>query len=160
MRFSDIVRILCFLRIAIGQEVQIPVLGYIPGSVYDPFDPNEKNLTKAITFNKTSSWKVLSPTDGKKFTPRNCHATTVFISSAGEPRLYLSGGKTEKYPMWNLDDSFKANDVWSSIDGATWRPVQPPQALNTSIPSYIRHSFHLHYSYCRNKTMETSSHRY
>jgi hypothetical protein len=82
------------------------------------------------------NWVELIPPNGIRFTPRNgiitftknftynlmlqfiapsffpAHATAVF-----KGRIYLTGGRTNKYTTYNLLDSYKMGDVWYSVDG-------------------------------------------
>ena len=51
-----------------------------------------------------------------KFSARNAHASCIF-----KERMWVIGGRTAKYTAYNLEDSFKIADIWSSGDGETWR---------------------------------------
>ena len=53
------------------------------------------------------NWVSLKSSNGIKFTARNCHATTTY-----KGRIYVTGGKTDLYKMWNTLYSVKAADVW------------------------------------------------
>lgn len=62
------------------------------------------------------SWVELIATDGVKFSARNAHASCVF-----KGRIWVTGGRTALYTMYNHLDSYKVADVWSSANGAIWR---------------------------------------
>lgn len=46
-------------------------------------------------------------------------ASTVF-----KDEIWVTGGRSDKYAMYNLDFSFKNADVWRSKDGRTWTQVE------------------------------------
>jgi len=95
--------LLLFARKSLSQNEY----GYLPRSPYKTGSPPYVPVDTSSV-----GWTILVPPDGEKFTPRNEHAACVF-----RDRLYVSGGKTQSYPKWNLVNSFKANDLWSSLDG-------------------------------------------
>lgn len=69
-----------------------------------------------FSFQETSlNWVILKSSNGIKFTARNAHATCIY-----QNKIWVTGGKTDLYKMYNTLYSFKANDVWSSSDGADW----------------------------------------
>ncbi len=62
------------------------------------------------------NWVILKSSTGIKFTPRNAHASCIY-----QGRIWVTGGKTDLYRMYNTLYSFKAGDVWWSLDGADWQ---------------------------------------
>ena len=75
-----------------------------------------KEVSSKFEFVEPSlNWEVLKSSNGIKFTSRNCHATTMY-----KGRIYVTGGKTDLYKLWNTLYSFKAGDVWWSLDGQDW----------------------------------------
>lgn len=69
----------------------------------------------------STSWADLPSTDGIKFSGRNAHASCVF-----KKKIWVTGGRTNAYTMYNLLESFKVADVWKSSDGGKPRcPVLP-----------------------------------
>jgi hypothetical protein len=67
----------------------------------------------------SKNWQELISTDGKKFSKRNAHATAVFKGS-----IWVCGGRTAQYVLYNLENSVKEADCWSSIDGSLWKQEQ------------------------------------
>ena len=61
------------------------------------------------------NWVVLKSSNGIKFTARNAHATCLY-----QKKIWVTGGKTDLYQMYNTLYSFKVADVWWSLDGADW----------------------------------------
>lgn len=61
------------------------------------------------------NWVILKSSNGIKFTARNAHATCIYNG-----RIYVTGGKTNLYEMYNTLYSYKVADVWWSLDGADW----------------------------------------
>ena len=59
-------------------------------------------------------------TDGKRFSSRNCHATTIF-----EGRIWLSGGRSDPYTRYDLSSSYRNDDVWYTRKAAD----DPPDTL-------------------------------
>eukprot|EP01031_Cornospumella_fuschlensis_P042760 gene42760-52249_t len=92
------------------------------------------NLLVRITGTPVSSesWVELISTDGVKFTGRNAHASCVF-----KGRIWVAGGRTNAYTMYNLLESYTVADVWSSANGAIWsqqlRMVGDYFAQNTDV---------------------------
>lgn len=69
-----------------------------------------------FSFQESSpNWFILKSSNGIKFTARNAHATCLFNG-----RIYVTGGKTDLYEMFNTLYSYKVADVWWSLDGADW----------------------------------------
>ncbi len=63
----------------------------------------------------SENWVILKSSNGVKFSARNAHATCVY-----QGRIWVTGGKTDLYKMYNTLYSYKQNDVWWSLDGADW----------------------------------------
>mmetsp|Transcript_4434 Transcript_4434/g.6643 ORF Transcript_4434/g.6643 Transcript_4434/m.6643 type:complete len:496 (-) Transcript_4434:396-1883(-) len=61
------------------------------------------------------NWKELISSDGIKFSPRNAHASCVF-----KGKMWVTGGKTDKYTAYNLLTSHQVADVWYSSNGGLW----------------------------------------
>jgi len=63
------------------------------------------------------NWVVLKSSNGIKFSPRNAHATCIYKN-----KIWVTGGKTDLYKMYNTLFSYKAGDVWNSADtgGGNW----------------------------------------
>lgn len=71
-----------------------------------------------FTFQESSpNWVILKSSNGIKFTPRNAHASCIYKN-----RIWITGGKTDLYKMYNTLYSYKAGDVWNSADtgGGDW----------------------------------------
>lgn len=62
-----------------------------------------------------TSWTSVISADGVRFTARNMHATCVFKN-----KIWLIGGRTDAFSLYNLLDSFVVNDVWHSEDSKIW----------------------------------------
>lgn len=70
------------------------------------------NATPVASIN----WAELRSLDGQKFSKRNAQGATVF-----KGKLWTCGGRTAKYVMYDLSDSYKTADCWSSENGNSWR---------------------------------------
>ena len=46
------------------------------------------------------------------------HATSVF-----KGKMWLTGGRTDAYTMYNLETSYKAGDVWYSAQGGIYNII-------------------------------------
>jgi hypothetical protein len=66
----------------------------------------------------TETWELLSPTGGTKWSARNAHASCSF-----KGKMWLTGGRSDLHPLYNLENSYKSADVWYSEDGANWIQV-------------------------------------
>ncbi len=74
-----------------------------------------------FSFQESSeNWTILKSSNGIKFTPRNAHATCVFRDASGLDKIWVTGGKTDLYKMYNTLFSYRKADVWWSLDGADW----------------------------------------
>ena len=79
-----------------------------------------------------TNWKLLKEMEGKpKFSSRNGHAVTTYPcpsnlwDEVGKSIdcLWLAGGRSEEYQMYNLDFSERNADVWYSKYGTEWSQV-------------------------------------
>ena len=64
---------------------------------------------------QTASWAKLISATNDVFRARNGHASCVF-----NKKIWIVGGRSDAYQDYNLLQSYKQADVWSSLDGATW----------------------------------------
>ena len=72
---------------------------------------------------RPTTWSQLKSTTGVKFSARHAHASCLYTppcefqgsSCDRNPRLWVVGGKTEQYQMYNTLYSVKQNDVWYSV---------------------------------------------
>jgi len=55
----------------------------------------------------SDTWVDLPATDGKRFSSRNCHATTVY-----DGRIWLTGGRSDSYTRYDLSSTYRNDDVW------------------------------------------------
>jgi len=79
---------------------------------------NAQGSKMQFKFQETSpNWVILKSSTGIKFTPRNAHATCIY-----QNKIWITGGKTDLYKMYNTLFSYKAGDVWNSADsgGGNW----------------------------------------
>ena len=53
------------------------------------------------------NWVILESSNGIKFTPRNAHASCLY-----KGKIWVTGGKTDLYKMYNTLYSYKVADVW------------------------------------------------
>jgi hypothetical protein len=79
----------------------------------------------------SKNWRKLKPADGVKFTPRNgqnnlfkqfnyFNKIAIFLAHAScvfKGHIWMTGGRVDKYVMYNLLDSYKMADVWKSVNG-------------------------------------------
>ena len=61
------------------------------------------------------TWTELVDKGNSKWSPRNAHASCSFLG-----KLWVIGGYSDTYPMFNLIYSQRNNDVWNSINGISW----------------------------------------
>ena len=79
------------------------------------------------------NWEELKATDGVKFSARNGTFLFIYFESLSElncvwtlaahascvfkGRIWVTGGRTAKYVTYDLLDSYRVSDVWSSANG-------------------------------------------
>jgi hypothetical protein len=72
--------------------------------------------SNAIQHTDTTWVEQIAPAvNSLKFTARNGHAACVFKN-----KVWVTGGRTDKYTRYNLKPGYKTADVWWSSDGVMW----------------------------------------
>ena len=79
-------------------------------------------LTKTPHSNPSGKCADLGTSGYPTFNARYGHASAVF-----KDKLWVTGGKVERstFQRWDLETrSMRLADVWSSVDGMKWTPVE------------------------------------
>ena len=80
----------------------------------------------------TETWELLESSGGDKWSARNgecyksfdvecimmgCGLFAAHASCSFKGKLWLTGGRSDLHPLYNLENSHKSADVWFSSDG-------------------------------------------
>ncbi len=79
---------------------------------------NSKRRNDVWASGDGKTWKEVKPNDNKGFSARNAHQVVVL-----QDKMFLIGGDTGG-SNYRAPSGYK-NDVWSSVDGKTWKEVKP-----------------------------------
>lgn len=76
------------------------------------------SLVEGQILKTDDTWTYLDNFGNAKWSPRNVHASCVF-----KGKLWVTGGRSDSHPLFNLEYTFANNDVWWSEDGTFWTQV-------------------------------------